>query len=214
MKINTFQSFCFIHGWAFNSKFWANLLESLDTQAPELIDLGFTHNTTHSIRQNCPAPDFLLTHSLGALWALENNIRPQKGLVIINGFHSFPSFASPETLEAMRQGLKTNLRAQVRAFWRQAGAEFDSAAFQSLNTDALTEGLDWLEKWDVKEALTQLECPVLVLAGGQDLICPLETMQDHWKGYDMLVNKDAGHSLPQSHPEWCQQMISIWMNTI
>lgn len=191
----------FVHGWGLAPDFWEGLAALLSEHECGFINLGFLGQGEDL---STAPPALYITHSLGTLWALKNCNADMQGLVAINGFTSFRRFASKENLADMRNSLQQNPAAHMAEFWEILGVE---ASSQNLNVDKLTEGLDWLMRWNEAAQLKSLSCPILSLAGAQDNILPLPQMQKEWAGRDMRVCEGGGHILPQTHSDWCAQQI-------
>ena len=212
------HSLSLVHGWGEMPDLWREMIKltqqsyianSVPIPQISCVDMGFFHGDVLAADKQ---PDLLITHSLGALYAMQHGARPRCGFVIVNGFHDFSDFAPDGTVALMRRGLKRNAAAQMQDFWKRAGL-MRTPDCDGLNAGRLDEGLGWLMDWGTKEAFDRLRltCPILILAGQADQICPIESMVTHWEGYDMKIHPDAGHSLPQSHPEWCLEQITDWL---
>ena len=191
-------------------QFWDKLQNEMNTFQTSTTDLLFTSKTSKTTPTS-PSADFLITHSLGGLWALKNNIYPRRGMVFINSFHNFTTFSDTHILQAMQKALQDNPHAQMRRFLKQADCESQASMTDHWNSQRLHEGLDWLQRWDGQIELTSLKCPILVLSGDNDRICKSDKMKPHWDGHTMITHPDAGHALPLSHPQWCKQQITSWI---
>ena len=200
----------FIHGWGMSPRFWHKLQGELDAFQSTTTDLNFTSEPANK-NPTSPSADFLITHSLGGLWALKNGIYPRRGMVFINSFHNFTTFSDKHILQAMQKALQDNPHAQMQRFLKQADCESQAHKTDFWNTQRLHEGLDWLQRWDGQIELASLNCPVLVLTGDKDRICKIDKMMPHWNGHTLITHPDAGHALPLSHPQWCKKQIKAWI---
>jgi pimeloyl-[acyl-carrier protein] methyl ester esterase len=214
MKINRFPpffnallTFHMIHGWGYSAAMWEYLAKTMPNSPLILSELGFLQDKSIGYNTAC---DVMITHSLGTLYGLKNAAAPQKGLVVINGFTNFMSFTTEDSLNLMHEGITRNAETTLRSFWRQCGIMPDYNA-DLLNHETLQNGLEWLKAWDVRSQLELLSCPVLILAGAKDKICPETMMRDHWQGFEIVIHPGGGHALPLTHPEWCAQQIEDWM---
>ncbi len=204
----------FVHGWGENSCIWEGLTQHLPEYNHHFIDLGFIgKKNDSSLKTSDPA--IFVTHSLGSLWVLKH-IPPEKisALAAINGFGRFTDFVSNETLEIMAKSLQRNMFLQMKAFWKNCNFPENMRQLYeaNLNKSALSQGLSWLGSWDEYIKLQDLKTkniPVLSLGGQEDLILPPDIMHKHWSdlGYDVVMNEQAGHALPLTHPQWCAGQI-------
>lgn len=193
--------FIFIHGWGLGPDFWKKLAALLPDARHSFLDLGFIGHE----EERPAAPEgaaTYVTHSLGTAYALKHHAPAMTALVAINGFARFRNFAQSSTLERMKKNLKRAPLRQMEAFWKMATIETNRPV-EDLNIPRLETGLDWLKTFDARANLNTLKCPVLSLAGAQDRILPLAHMKKEWAGHPLHVHPEAGHALPQSHPEWC-----------
>ena len=177
----------FVHGWGLCPSFWDALAALFQDAEVAYIDLGF---------QGQPIVDvpyekaIYVTHSLGGVWTLRHCADSVQALFMINGFMDFPI---KKALPLMKR------RLDVAQFFRNAGIE---ARIEGLDKDALLMGLDWLRDWDMRGVY---DFPIFGMLGAKDQIVPLETVQEQFK--QSMIHPEAGHALPQSHPEWCAQEI-------
>ncbi len=196
----------FVHGWGMEPGFWSALYPHLDGHKTTALNLGYRGT------EKCPPPStqsIYITHSLGTMWALQNHAEHISALIVINGFHSFKSFADPRALRAMKSALIKDPKAQMQEFFKAADL---NGRTDTLNTDALIYGLNMLSNGDEDATLKSLTCPILVLAGEQDQIVPLSATQKQWLGYDLKICEKGGHALPLTHTEWCAEQIEKFLN--
>ncbi len=127
---------------------------------------------------------------------------------MINGFYRFNSFTDHRVLKAMKLRLKKNPENQVQSFFENAGIQ---QMAEGLNVGNLDQGLDMLQNGDEEKTLKSLSCPVLILAGGQDKIVPVQDAQKQWLGYDLKICEKGGHALPLTHGDWCNEQIDMFL---
>ena len=156
------KTYSYIHGWASTPDIWKNIAKTHDSCA----DLGFAGTPQKPLK--C---DYLVTHSLGVLWALKHGIAPNKGLIVINGFYRFTDFTPVSTLKAMQLGLKRDMNAQLKSFWNNADMPESNADWDQ---KSLIQGLDWLAQWDEEPAIQNYDKPILILAGAKDESAPCQ----------------------------------------
>lgn len=203
MKFN----FVFVHGWGVDSGFWNDLINCLPEIKASRIDLGFI-GTRQDFLDQISSSAIYVTHSLGTMWVLKNHNPGMEGLIAINGFGCFRNFAEERVLRAMKVRLKREPEAQMKEFWDMCGLPVSS----NLNVERLQEGLEWLTSWDAGQALKDLKCPVLALAGHDDPILPIAKMEKEWDNFDLHICEGGAHALPLSDPGWCSDHIKAFCN--
>jgi pimeloyl-[acyl-carrier protein] methyl ester esterase len=163
----------------------------------------------------------LIGWSTGAVIALETAIRyPHRvdRLILLSPTARFceapdyPHGADPATLEAMQKALHT--AGKLRMF-----TDFFTTAAGSINEDqphlpdwhALTKdqpagelerALDYLGRTDLRDQITAIRCPTLILHGTRDRIIPVKAgkwVADHIPGAIYIPIPKAGHLLPLLH---------------
>lgn len=208
----------FVHGWGEDSRIWDRLAECLPEYNHHFIDLGFIGEEGCSKKETklpeCGKAVFI-THSLGTLWALNHTPLPKiSAFIAINGFGRFTDFATNETLKIMAKSLQRNKILQMEMFWKNCNFPKNMQQIYKpvLNESVLSQGLKWLGSWDHCEKLQELRTQgisVLSLGGEKDKILPPQIMREHWKNLkiDLVMNEQAGHALPLSHPHWCARQV-------
>ncbi len=194
--------FVFVHGWGTAPNFWDGVIAALPNCDAYRVNLGFINDASDVVGGD-PAPAIYVTHSLGTMWALRHRSRDMAGLVAINGFADFRPFTNARVLRAMALRLNKAPKAQMRDFWQAA----ELPESDVLNIAKLSEGLEWLSTWDLRDRLRMLDCPVMALGGERDAILPINIMRREWDGFDPSLQEDGGHALPLTHPQWCADHI-------
>ena len=195
------QTIVLVHGWGFDRRLWDKVLPLLRNFDPILIDLGFTGNL---FIPNLPDYAFYVGHSLGMLWLLQQDIRPA-ALLSIQGFDCFYAHVPQASLSAMQTNLKADPARQMQAFYQTCRAPRPHSIH--FNPERLAEGLDWLAKWDARDELASLPCPVHALAADKDAIVSREMSEAVWEDYDLTIVQDRGHVLPLTAPDRCAAAI-------
>ncbi len=141
-----------------------------------------------------------------------------KGLILISSTSKFCSdadyrFGKPlKTVHAMAQGLRKNARKVLAGFFENSAlphieeaasirSSIDSA--EAFGIDELLDGLEYLQKADVRGMLAGLDIPALILHGGEDKIIPWEAGQyaaNKMQKSIWVLKDGAGHDLPLRHP--------------
>ena len=212
------ESVLYIHGWGMYDGFWHPLQQAMPFAGETItLDLGFMG--TPYIPQPLPQTDYIITHSLGGLWALHHGLTPRKAIVFINSFYDFTDFTDAATLGTTQAALQKNTRAQMQRFLKRADClNCLPGAPQNIHwhQENLHDGLQALKTWNGEKHLHALKksgVKILTLAGAKDRICPLNIIKTHWIDFPIITNESADHALPQSHTDWCAQTITDWMRT-
>ena len=208
MQSKSPEKYVFVHFWSGSPGIWRHLVPHFPKKQTSFVDLGYYGALSgHEERDEA----IYITHSLGTLWTLKHKRPQMKALVVVNGFASFAPFTSHRVLEAMKRRLQSDPHNQMTEFWLNADAT-ETPPTSVLNIERLSEGLDWLAHWNEEEAVKALDVPILVLAGSEDKILPLEKMKAHWQNTPMHIKEEAGHSLPQTHADWCAEKINEFLD--
>lgn len=201
------KTLLFVHGWGFDASFWAPLAQRLPDFKREFVDLGFRGEPATPWVE---AP-MVVAHSMGLAWALANIPRPWAGAVAVNAFARFtrcPDFVSgvaPRLVERMVAKFDDEPMAVTADFLSRCGVETPQT--EGMDNARLGEMLRWLAMCDERKALDALDCPLLPLAGMQDMIVPEQMSREGFANYPLVLADGGGHLLPQSHPEWVAKSI-------
>jgi len=201
----------FVHGWGFDATVWDPIRSHLPEITTMTIDLGFC-GAEESMPSLPPGDIMAIGHSLGFLWLLKNKPFGWDKLVSINGFSKFlaaddfPSGLDARILKAMIEQCQKDAPAVLADFFKTCGLN-ESVA--TLNQERLTQGLEWLRDWDMRNALSENKTPLLALAGASDPITPSSLTEASFTGLkdSQLAWHDDGHLLPLSAPVWCADHI-------
>jgi pimeloyl-[acyl-carrier protein] methyl ester esterase len=186
-------------GWSMEGEVFAKLQEELPEFEHTSVDYGHARNASELlelgeqamaavIRDKQRGPILLAGWSLGGLLALQlsGKLRPAALLLFAtNARFTRPkeerSLGWPDAyVRQMVAGLKKD-RIQVEGAFRQAmfterererGTEKLLPPAGSWELGALLAGLELLRSSDSKAMLAEVACPVLIIQGGEDRICP------------------------------------------
>jgi len=161
-------------------------------------------------------PSCIVGWSTGGIAAIEAAANyPEKvcGLVLLSATARFCSDTgysagvAPAVLRAMIRGLKRSPEAVIADFLQQAlyplRIQEDELARRTQNalergTHSLIEGLEYLARADLRDALPAITAPCLIIHGRQDRIVPREAAQflvSKLPVSDVELLPSAGHSL-------------------
>lgn len=204
-----------VHGWGCHSGVWHKLVPLLGDHEFYLIDLGFVRGGPKGAGE-LPADSLCIGHSFGTQWLLKHGPRPVKGLVSIAGFDCLYKHVPSEVLAAMREGMMTDPRAQMSAFWDELGLEEDRPDLEDIDGGGLRAGLDWIARWDTGEQLRSLGAPVLALAASNDRVVRKEATEAIWANgaAELHWHDTAGHMMQLTEPEWCAKHILAFIDAI
>lgn len=207
----TRNTLVFVHGWGFDAQFWAPVAEQLPEFARVFVDFGF-----HAAQPHHPkVPGAIVVgHSMGFAWALANMPRPWTGAVAINAFTRFTrstdfvAGVAPRMVERMISKFADEPVAVTREFLVRAGVA--EPMVDDLRTAPLGEALSWLAVCDERQAMADLDCPLLALAGTRDAIVPEAMSRQTFPAESLVLAQGADHLLPRSHPDWVATQIRMF----
>ena len=189
----------FIHGWGFDKTIWQPIVERLEGVKAHYVDLGFTGKKYIPDFPNTP---FIIGHSMGVMWAIENIPQPWTGLISIAGFDCFYEHVPATEIKKMQRNLMRNPQAQMNGFWQACGIK-NFCDVEKMNIDNLHNGLDLLEN----KKTVKPDCPTVCLAAKNDIITPPQMIKKIW-GDNVKWCDEGDHAIPITKPEWCVQSIN------
>ena len=206
------MQFVLVHGWGFDTRIWAPMMERLPGASVTAVDLGFTGETSKTA-PDWPDDTILVGHSLGAMWLMKKVGGRCRGFVSIQGFDRFCPHVPQRRVAALKRGLTQDPVRTMQAFWRSCGIA-EPHENPALNVPRLSQGLDWLMHWDAREAKKALRCPMLILAAEDDQIVAPAMTKAIWGDAFVLWSQEGGHILPLRHPDWCANHVLEFASTV
>ncbi len=206
------SQFVFIHGWGFDARFWRPLLQELPLKKSACVDLGYYNRAQQP--DSIDDDYILVAHSAGLLWALKNLLRP-KSVVAINSFPKFtqsldfPNGVPSVYLRKMQKKWQTEPTTVLQDFQELVRAGYDLSG-ETIDQEALLNGLKDLNEIDGRPALKAWDCPVLALSAEDDPLIFLPHSQAFTgmgARFDLRLSPSGGHILPLSQPQWCAEQI-------
>ncbi len=206
----------FVPGWGLEKGFWTFVQAALiDMSGLNLRCMTIELGSTISLP---PSKTFRLVvgHSTGFLWLLQQRPFLWDCLIAVNGFtrfiadKNFPQGVEEDLLQRMLSHFQQNPNIVVAAFLRRCGIRRPKSV-PPHTVPILRQGLFCLRDWDARQAFTTEKAPLLILAGGADLIVPpamTKACFHHRSDVPIFWQPAGGHLLPLSHPEWLA--IRIW----
>ena len=186
----------FLPGWGATSEVWAPFAQPSDRLGGE-IEAGTE----------------VVAWSLGAMQALEVATRLQLGsLTLIGASGQFVRRGTrkqgwPErTLLRMRERLDQDAGGVLDDFWALALAPGESVPAPPRERDVATleRGLAFLAAYSMLDRASNISCPVRLLHGGRDRVCPLaaaELLAEALPSAELTVWPEAGHAPFLSQPD-------------
>lgn len=186
----------FLPGWGSTVEVWAPFVASDDRLGSE-IETGAE----------------VVSWSLGAMQALEAAATVElESLTLVGATGQFVRRGAyrcgwPErALLLMRERLTEDVDAVLDEFWALALAPGEETPPPRREHDSavLEQGLAFLGDYSMLERASQISCPVRLLHGGRDRVCPLaaaELLAEALPNAELTVWPEAGHAPFLSQPD-------------
>ncbi|MDR4983223.1 alpha/beta hydrolase [Bacillus cereus] len=220
----------FIPGWGMEEGVWTLVLPYFKGYSVQCIDwrnvkeksefAGRTIEVAHD--ENV----ILVGWSLGALAAVQAYKKIKaKGIVIIGGTAKFTNTSDYTSgwnslhVERMKKNLMKKKEDTLKRFYEnmftknelKENTSFEEIAlnFKGDSIQSLQLGLDYLIETDVRNELTNVKVPLLLLHGEQDVICPVSAAHSMAENTNatLKVVSEAGHALCVTNFEYCANEI-------
>ncbi|MEH7463255.1 alpha/beta hydrolase [Bacillus thuringiensis] len=224
-----------IPGWGMEEQVWEAFLPYLHDFPVHVVhwrDVEDEQDFQRRIIEVAQDKEVILVGwSLGALAALQvHHLLQTKGIVLLGGTakfttdsdyihgwkHSFVDRMSRNLLKQKDDTLKRFYMSMFSKAEQESGQDraFLKIAeqFQGDSIHSLQCGLHYLIETDVREQLLQIDVPVLLLHGKDDVICPL-SVAEYIQGKinaSLTIIEEAGHALCFTQAKRCaQEMIQF-----
>jgi pimeloyl-[acyl-carrier protein] methyl ester esterase len=208
---------------------WAHGLDAIQPMGDKLAEqFNIQLMTGDQVlkEQSIPDTDYIVTGSMGGLLAMELLPESCKKLVLISSTAKFcagadyPFGTHEKILKRMILQLKRNPDAVLEEFYKNVHFPHrQSRQAQQLQRDEnedLIGGLEYLLVSDVRDRVSKIKVPVLLLHGKDDRIIPAaaaEWLDDHLTDCRLKVFKNAGHALPAHHFSNVMNEIESFLST-
>jgi pimeloyl-[acyl-carrier protein] methyl ester esterase len=224
----------FLHGWGLHGGIWSETAPMFAGLTPDLPGYGGTpavspynvETLADALAATLPDGVAVCGWSLGGMVALALAARhPAKVarlvLVATNPvFVSRPDWShglAPHVLAEFARALAQDYRATLLRFLslQARGGEQARKVIERLrgsvllrgepDAGVLADGLALLRDVDLRAATIQVECPVLVLHGAYDSLCPVAAaywLVEHLPHARLALHDRAAHAPFLSHPDW------------
>ena len=208
-----------ISGWAHPAESLAPLAEKLSAR----FAVEVRSATEQMEQENLPEVDFIVGHSLGGLLVLEHLPASCKKLVLLSSSARFcatsdyPCGVQERVLKRMIQQFKRQPEAVLSAFFAQVHhpASPQNLSPCSASPEQLLSGLEYLLQADLRERISSINLPVLLLHGTQDAIIPIsasEWLLDHLPQAQLQRIENGGHALFAHQTDLLAQEISLFLD--
>ncbi len=224
----------FLHGWGLHGGIWSETAPAFQGLTPDLPGYGarasvapYTAETlADALAVTLPDGAVVCGWSLGGMVALALAARYPEKVARLVLLATNPVFASrpdwphglaPEVLAEFARALSQDYKATLLRFLslQARGGEQARAVIERLrasvfesgepNADVLAAGLDLLRDVDLRGVVEQVRCPVLVVHGLYDLLCPVGAarwLAEHLPHARLALHAHAAHAPFLSHPAW------------
>lgn len=224
----------YLHGWGLHGGIWQEVRARLGGLAPDLPGYGDIPGSVpytaealaDKVAAGLDAPVNLVGWSMGGMVALALATRhPARvaKLVLVGSSPVFVNGASwdrglmPEVLAGFAADLERDYRATLLRFLalQARGGEAAREVVARLREAVaargepapavLAAGLSLLRAVDLRGAAAQVACPVLVVHGAHDTLCPVaagEWLAARIPGARLALHPGASHAPFISHPDW------------
>ncbi|PGT16931.1 alpha/beta fold hydrolase [Bacillus cereus] len=220
----------FIPGWGMEEGVWTLVLPYFKGYSVQCIDWrNVKEKSEFAGRIIEVAHDenvILVGWSLGALAAVQAYKKIKaKGIVIIGGTAKFTNTSDYTSgwnslhVERMKKNLMKKKEDTLKRFYENVftknelkeNTSFEEIAlnFKGDSIQSLQLGLDYLIETDVRNELTNVKVPLLLLHGEQDVICPVSAAHSMAENTNatLKVVSEAGHALCVTNFEYCANEI-------
>ncbi|CAH2466206.1 MULTISPECIES: alpha/beta fold hydrolase [Bacillus] len=220
----------FIPGWGMEEDVWTFVLPYFKDYPVQCLDWrNVKEQSEFAGRIIEVARDenvILVGWSLGALAAIQAYKKIKaKGIVLIGGTAKFTNTSDYTSgwnslhVERMKKNLTRKKEDTLNRFYEniftknelKENTSFKEIAlnFKGDSIQSLQLGLDYLIETDMRNELTDIKVPLLLLHGEQDVICPLSAAHNMTENTNatLKVVSGAGHALCVTNFEYCANEI-------
>ncbi|MGE6311780.1 MULTISPECIES: alpha/beta fold hydrolase [Bacillus cereus group] len=220
----------FIPGWGMEEDVWTFVLPYFKDYPVQCLDWrNVKEQSEFAGRIIEVARDenvILVGWSLGALAAIQAYKKIKaKGIVLIGGTAKFTNTSDYTSgwnslhVERMKKNLTRKKEDTLNRFYEniftknelKENTSFKEIAlnFKGDSIQSLQLGLDYLIETDMRNELTDIKVPLLLLHGEQDVICPLSAVHNMTENTNatLKIVSGAGHALCVTNFEYCANEI-------
>lgn len=224
----------YLHGWGLHGGIWSETAALLPGLTPDLPGYGGVTTVSpynaetlaDALAATLPDGAALCGWSLGGMVALALAARHPHKVARLVLVATNPAFVSrpdwqyglaSDVLAEFARALGEDYKATLLRFLslQARGGDQARAVIERLRgclflrgepaPEVLAAGLDLLRDVDLRDVVEQVRCPVLVMHGAYDMLCPLEAgrwLAEHLPDARLALHERAGHAPFLSHPDW------------
>jgi len=224
----------YLHGWGLHGGIWLETAQLLPGSTPDLPGYGnvvtvspyCAESLADALAPTLQDGSAVCGWSLGGMVALALAARhPHKvaKLVLVATNPVFvsrpdwPHGLAPDVLSEFARALDQDYRATLLRFLslQARGGDQARAVIERLRervflrgepaAETLAAGLQLLRDVDLRSVVAQVQCPVLVVHGAYDGLCPLPAgrwLAAHLPDARLALHERAAHAPFLSHPDW------------
>jgi len=224
----------YLHGWGLHGGIWSETAALLPGLTPDLPGYGdvatvapYTAETlADALAVSLPDGAAVCGWSLGGMVALALAARHPHKVARLVLVATNPAFVSrpdweyglaPDVLAEFARALGEDYKATLLRFLslQARGGEQARAVIERLRGSVflrgepapavLAAGLDLLRDVDLRAVVGQVHCPVLVVHGAYDMLCPLGAgrwLAENLPDARLALHERAAHAPFLSHPDW------------
>jgi pimeloyl-[acyl-carrier protein] methyl ester esterase len=224
----------YLHGWGLHGGIWTETAAQMPGLTPDLPGYGEVPSTTpyraealaDAVAETLPDGAALCGWSLGGMVALALAARHPRKVARLVLVATNPAFLSrpdwqhglaPEVLDEFARALGEDFKATLLRFLslQARGGDQARAVIERLRGSvflrgepspaALAAGLDLLRDVDLRDVVGQVRCPVLVVHGAYDMLCPpgaARWLAESLPDARLALHERAAHAPFLSHPDW------------
>lgn len=240
------MNLAFLHGWGLHGGIWSETIAALDRPAvaPDLPGYGSMptvspYDPVHlaeAIAPTLPENSVVVGWSMGGMVALALAImHPLKALVLVDTNPAFMNRdgwdkgMAPDILAGFAESLASDYKATLLRFLslqarggdaaREVIGRLRASVFERGEPDpaTLSAGLGLLRDVDLRDAVSDIACPTLVIHGGYDNLCPAtagEWLARHIPGARPSIHPRAAHAPFLSHPDWFAEQLKGFLDEV
>jgi len=191
----------FISGWAHDAESMEPLAESF---RPE-FDVTVLSGADVLRAKHLPEAEAVVGWSMGGLVAIEHLRASCKKLVLLSSTarfcatESYPCGVAEKNLQRMILQLKRNPNAVLASFYKNVHHPRPAPRTEpDCEENELADGLEYLLRTDLREKVSSIKIPILLIHGKKDLIIPpsaSEWLHGHLPDTQLALLENAGHAL-------------------
>ena len=220
-----------VSGWSFSG----SVMKHVIPQAQNLSSLelfGQAAPPAHALAGKLNGPSNLIGWSLGGMIALElAATQPEcvRALVLLNSTSRFcsdagyPAGIEPSQLKTLIAGFPLRPAYALTRFYEFTGMKIDPAAARQLAEAALDSGkrplragLEYLRDTDLRDKLSAVQCPVLLVHTYDDPVIPADAsryMATKFSNCQLLVMPGSQHASFMQDPETTSREVTSFLES-